>query len=432
MPAARQRTIVRWAAALLILAVAQLPGRLSAEEGVVQGGVQGVTVTVPPPAPSPAAKQKAPKSTAAASPPEAPASGHAEANDTNKSDAKTAHAKGANQSIAVLVNDEPITDYEIEQRVRLGSSGELQQRLKARLSSPNTNDEFKAFAIKRLKENPPKSEEEQKARIKELQSQFVEGIKQQLASAIRPQARKEAIEELIDEHLKLQEAKRLNAVTADEDVDKIIAGIAERNKMTVAQFSEHMKSTGADVSTLRNRFKAETSWREVIRSRFGRQVAITEHDVDRLVATAPSGEDEVELQVQRVTLPIPVKSEQKLIAQRIAEADGIAGKFAGCTSTSVLAAGVPGAKFEDLGTRKPSSIPEPTRSLLLSAGDGAMLPASVGPGGVELWALCGRKVLKADDQKREVAQNELRQKEFEILAKKHLKDLRQDAAIEYR
>ena len=29
-------------------------------------------------------------------------------------------------------------------------------------------------------------------------------------------------------------------------------------------------------------------------------------------------------------------------------------------------------------------------------------------------------------------QDELRQKEFEILAKKHLKDLRQDAAIEYR
>jgi peptidyl-prolyl cis-trans isomerase SurA len=29
-------------------------------------------------------------------------------------------------------------------------------------------------------------------------------------------------------------------------------------------------------------------------------------------------------------------------------------------------------------------------------------------------------------------QAELRQKEFEVLARKHLKDLRQDAAIEYR
>jgi peptidyl-prolyl cis-trans isomerase SurA len=61
-----------------------------------------------------------------------------------------------------------------------------------------------------------------------------------------------------------------------------------------------------------------------------------------------------------------------------------------------------------------------------------MLPPSVGQAGIEIWAVCGRKVLKADDQKREMAQGELRQKEFEILAKKHLKDLRQDAAIEFR
>ena len=33
---------------------------------------------------------------------------------------------------------------------------------------------------------------------------------------------------------------------------------------------------------------------------------------------------------------------------------------------------------------------------------------------------------------RESAQNELRQKEFEVLAQKALKDLRQDAAIEIR
>jgi len=43
-----------------------------------------------------------------------------------------------------------------------------------------------------------------------------------------------------------------------------------------------------------------------------------------------------------------------------------------------------------------------------------------------------RKVIKAADTKRESAENELRQKEFEILSKKHLKDLRTDAHIEYR
>ena len=165
------------------------------------------------------------------------------------------------------------------------------------------------------------------------------------------------------------------------------------------------------------------------------QVAITERDVDKFVAHRPVGgasADDVELQVQRITLTMPAKSDQGAIAKRIAEADALASRYSGCATISALAASVTGAKFEDLGARKPSSIPEPTRSLLLNAAEGDMLPASVTSSGVELWALCSRKTLKADSTKRENAQNELRQREFEILAQKAFKDLRQDAAIEIR
>jgi peptidyl-prolyl cis-trans isomerase SurA len=129
---------------------------------------------------------------------------------------------------------------------------------------------------------------------------------------------------------------------------------------------------------------------------------------------------------------MPAKIDQKLVAKRVAEAEMLAAKFTGCTGVEALATGVSDAKVENLGTRKPSSIPEPTRSLLLNARDGELLPPTVAQGGVELWALCAKKAVTGPDKKREVAQAELRQKEFEILAKKHLKDLRLDAAIEYR
>jgi peptidyl-prolyl cis-trans isomerase SurA len=81
---------------------------------------------------------------------------------------------------------------------------------------------------------------------------------------------------------------------------------------------------------------------------------------------------------------------------------------------------------------KPSSIAEPTQSLLLSARDGDMLPPVTGAHGIEVYAVCGRRPIKADEKAREKAQEELAQKEFEIVAKRHLRDLRQDAHIEYR
>jgi len=377
-----------------------------------------------------AAKAKEPNSTVSALPPD-------------EAEQKTARGtKSSGQSIAVLVNDEPITAYEIQQRATFASLGsgasndqfksKAEARWKQIVKDPKTNERFKELLQKNNVTTKEEAQALQAKFVKDLQQNMVEQLKREMRSGVVASNREKAVEELVEEKLKLQEAKRLNAVTDEAEIDKIISGIAERNKMTMAQFAEHMKGMGVDVKTMRARFRAELSWREVIRRRFGHLINITDRDVDRLVATAGAGEDDVELQLQRITLALPAKVDQKLIAQRIAEADGVAARYSGCANTAALAATVQGAKFEDLGTRKPATIPEPTRTLLLNARDGDMLPPSVGQAGIEIWAVCGRKVLKADDQKREMAQGELRQKEFEILAKKHLKDLRQDAAIEFR
>lgn len=361
------------------------------------------------------------------------------------SGSKSSKTKGGGQSIAILVNDEPITAYEIEQRASFiamqggGGGGEnfkakAEARWKQIVQDPKTNERFKEL----LQKNNVQTQEEARALqtkyVKQLQENMVEQLKREARAGAVAGSRKKAEDELINEKLKLQEAKRLNAVAEDSEVDRVIGGIAERNKMTLDQFGQHMKGMGVDIKTMRNRFRAEISWREVIRRRFGHLVAITERDVDQLMATTPMAQDNVELQVQRITLPLPASVDQSVIAQRIAEADALHRQYSGCASMAGLAASLTGAKHENLGTRKPSAIPEPTRSLLLNARDGDLLPASVSGSGVELWALCGRKALdgNADMSSRENAQAELRQKEFEVLAQKHLKDLRQDAAIEIR
>jgi peptidyl-prolyl cis-trans isomerase SurA len=357
-------------------------------------------------------------------------------------DGGTAPRKKGGQSIAVLVNDEPITAYEIEQRaafIALQGGGGAQDfkakaeaRWKSIVQNPKTNDRFKEI----LKKNNVQTQEEARALqtkyVKQLQADMVAELKREARSSALAGSKGKAKEELIEEKIKLQEAKRLSVTTDEADVTRIISGIAERNKMTIEQFGQHMKSMGVDINTMKARFRAEMSWREVVRRRFGHLVAISDREVDQFVANAPVAvQSDVELQVQRVTLPLPGAVDQSIIAQRIAEADALARQYKGCASLPELAQSV-GGKFEDLGPRKPSTLAEPTRSLLLNASEGDLLPASVGQTGVELWALCGRKSNTGATSARESAQNELRQREFEVLAQKHLKDLRQDAAIEIR
>ena len=337
---------------------------------------------------------------------------------------------GTEQSIVALVNDEPITGFEIQQRAAMLGGGSMQQKaqenFKAILKNPKTTERLKAILAKSKDQIIAILEARKKQFGMDLQKQAMESAR----SSVAPGIKKAALEELIEEKLKLQEAKRQGVTVDDAEISRVIAGIAERNKMTEAQF---MQQLGGGADAMKNRIRSTLSWNDVIRRRFGAQIAITSRDVDKLVASSTSAaEDDVELRVQRIRIALPAKMDQASAAQRMQDAEQIRAKFTDCKSSGAIASGFAGAKFEELGKRRPSAFQEPTRTFLLNAKDGEMLPPSMGDGNVELWIVCGRDVVKGQEQQRTQAEGELKQKEFEILAKRHLKDLRQDAHIEYR
>jgi peptidyl-prolyl cis-trans isomerase SurA len=349
--------------------------------------------------------------------------------------------RGSGQSIVVLVNDDPITAYQIDQRTRMMALGanvgdRAQQNFKNLIQQESTNQRLRQILQETIQANPGKSREQVLAIFEERKQQYAQSLQRQAMESAKasllPGYRKEALDELIEERLKLQEAKRVSVTIEDSQVDDIIRGIAERNKMTLDQFGKHLKGMGTDIESMRSRFRANLAWSAVVRRRFSAQVSVSQSEIDRMVSSSSSqGQDEVELQLHRITLPVSGKIDQKVMARRLDEAEQLWRGFKGCNTTAALAK-AQNAKFENLGARKPSSIPEPTRSLLLNAKDGEMVPPNMSSQGVELYAVCGRKTVKADDKIRDQVAQDLQQKEFEVLAKRHLRDLRQDAHIEYR
>lgn len=431
--------------ALLALAIAPAATTARAQGGGVQS-LPGLVVTVPPPAP-PAAET--PKQTAPAKPAEdqgTKARPKSDAAPRKKSAAlpsdTAAEGRGSTHSIVVLVNDDPITGYEVEQRSRFlamqasNINEKAQDAFKRLVQQDSTNERLRAILQETIQANPGKSREQILAIFEERKKEFAQSLQRRAVENVRasllPSYRKSALEELIDERLKIQEAKRVAVLAEDAQVDEIIKGIAERNKMTPAQFAQHLKGMGADIDTMRARFRANLSWGAVIRRRFSAQVSVNQREIDRLVsATSVEGEDDVELDLQRITLPVQGKMDQKTMARLLDDADRMRRAYKGCKSTATLAK-AHDAKFEALGSRKPATVAEPTRSLLVGAKDGEMVPPSVSTQGVELYAVCGRKVVKPGEKKRDQVTQELEQKEFEVLARRHLRDLRQDAHIEYR
>ena len=357
---------------------------------------------------------------------------------------KASQSGKSEQAIVLLVNDEPITAYEIQQRANFlalqGSSGltpELKAKAEARWAQitkdPKINERLNALMRERKVATQEQAQAVQKEYVMKLQHDMLDQLQREGRAAMMPKLKKEAQEELIDERLKLQEAKRGGIEISDADVRRMMKTLADRNKMTEEQFAQHLKGMGVDIATMNERTRAQAAWREVVRRKFSAQISITSRDVDRMISATASetGADIVELQLAKITLPTHGKMDQAALAKRYAEADGLRQRISGCNAMGGLAKEV-NARFDDLKYIRPSAISEPTRSMLLNARDGDVLPPATTPGGIEIYAVCGRRSIKADEKEREKAQEELAQKEFEIMAKRQLRDLRQDAHIEYR
>jgi peptidyl-prolyl cis-trans isomerase SurA len=103
----------------------------------------------------------------------------------------------------------------------------------------------------------------------------------QVTEQNKPQLEQEAVNELIDERLEVQEVRRAEKdqakqgtaseiVANDADVDERLSDIAQANfHMSAQQFVDALSNAGIDKNTLRDQIRAQISWERWIGGRYG-------------------------------------------------------------------------------------------------------------------------------------------------------------------
>lgn len=279
-------------------------------------------------------------------------------------------------AIKVLVNDDPISDYDISQRER--------------------------FLVLTTKAEPG------------------------------PALKKKSTDMLIDERLQFQEARKIGVTPDAEDVDKVLGDMASKNNLDVNGLSTALGRAGVNVKTLKDRIGAQLVWQSVVRQKFRREVQIGDLDVDRALAESGEAAAQPSVSVQQVRLALPSGADPRTVAAKLAEAENLRARFAGCSSVTNLASGVAGASVKSLQEQQATALPQPARLLVKNAKVGQMTPPTVSRAAVELYAVCGSRAIASDQSVRETTQRKLLNDEMLIRAQRLLRDLRQDAFIEYR
>lgn len=174
--------------------------------------------------------------------------------------------------------------------------------------------------------------------------------------------------QLIEETIKLAEARRLGLLPGEEAIADGMAEFAARGDLSTEQFMERLAQNGVEPETFARFVRAGVAWRQVVRARFGERAAPSETEIDRAIAGAGAGSN-VRVLLAEIILPAPpeLAAEAQQQAARIAEITSF-------TEFSQAARALSASASSDAGGRldwqEITRYPPPLRSTLLSLAPG--------------------------------------------------------------
>ena len=244
--------------------------------------------------------------------------------------------------------------------------------------------------------------------------------------------RQEVLEELINEKLKIKEAKRFGLEVSDAEVDQSFASMASRMRYTPDQLVQGLAKSGVHASTLKSRIRADIAWQQLVRGRFQSILQVGEKD---LLATATNPDELVgyDFNLRPILFFTPSGADSALIDARRREAEALRGRFGNCDEGIAFARALKDVAVRDQVNRSSADLPPELRKVLDGMEIGKLTPPEVTKFGVEMFAICGKKPSAADNTPgRRKARETLMMERFEQQSKKYLQDVRRSAMIEYR
>lgn len=246
----------------------------------------------------------------------------------------------------------------------------------------------------------------------------------------KPSARVEVAQELIDDKIKLHLTRRFDFTghNIDGDVDSAIANMARKRRITHAQFNEQLNQLGV-LATLKSRIKAEIIWTQIVRGKYQSTLQLNDSEILKELETRKTDEKEgYDYTLRPILFIVPRGSPPAAFEARRREAEGLRQRFQNCEE------GIPFARvLRDIAVQNPvvrtsADLPVALREILEKTEVGRLTPPENTMEGVELYALCGKKISSKDNAigKREVRE-EIYSKQFTASSKKFLKELRDQA-----
>ncbi|WP_417448841.1 foldase protein PrsA [Kordiimonas sp.] len=171
------------------------------------------------------------------------------------------HAQQTINSIEVLVNDEPISSFDINQRLRL------------------------VIAV---------------AGGVESEQEFLK-------------VREQVIRSMVDERLQLQEAKTVELIIPESDLEQFFARRAQGLNQTPEQLEAALQGIGSSKQTMVDQMEAEIAWSQLVQGRLGSFVSVSDEEVEAYIQRIYDNRGKFEYRLAEIVLIVDSPEQEESV-----------------------------------------------------------------------------------------------------------------------
>ena len=132
----------------------------------------------------------------------------------------------------------------------------------------------------------------------------------------------QVLRNLIDDRLKLQEAKRAGIRVNPADVERRIDRLAERNSMTRAELETFLQSNGVLVDAIADQITAELSWVRLVQRTLRPRIVIADQEIDEEAARIQATQGQTEYKMHQMFLAVDAPNQEAAVRDAAGGASG--------------------------------------------------------------------------------------------------------------
>ncbi len=160
-----------------------------------------------------------------------------------------------------------------------------------------------------------------------------------------PQVQAQALRDLIEERLKLQETAEYDLEVTEEEIQTDLAYMAAQSNATVPQLLSELEESGISINSLKEQIRSRIAWPQLVQGRYRDRVRVSEDEIENTLERMREDVSKEQFLVSEICIPVDNPSQAQeyyqgslqLIEQmrRGVPFTVVAQQFSACTTAAV-------------------------------------------------------------------------------------------------